>query len=96
MLGTGNLSAQVVTTSSAPKKLHKRIRVKAGLPTALRFTSFRHGGVTELGDSGEVDIRAASGHTKIKTTKIYDKANREKAIRIARVRREHIERLTAG
>jgi len=78
------------------QKLHKRIRTKAGLPKDLRFTSFRHGGLTELGDSGEVDIRAVSGHTEIKTTKIYDKANREKALRIARARREHIERVLNG
>ena len=41
-------------------------------------------------------IFAVSGHTEIKTTKIYDKANYEKARRIARARREHISRITAG
>lgn len=78
------------------QKLHKRIRIKAGLPQDLRFTSFRHGGITEIGDSGEVDIRAVSGHSEIKTTKIYDKANREKALRIARARREHIARVVGS
>jgi len=78
------------------QKLHRRICDKAELPKDLRFTSFRHGGMTEIGDSGEADSRAVSGHSKIDTTKIYDKASQEKARRIARTRREHVTRITAG
>lgn len=70
--------------------LHKRIRKKAELPADVRFTSFRHGGITEIGDSGSDDTRAVSGHTKIETTAIYNKANIEKARRIAVVRRAHV------
>jgi integrase len=77
-------------------KVHRRIRVAAGLPADLRFTSFRHGGLTEIGDSGEADVRAISGHSTLETTRIYNKANVEKAKRIAAARRDHIGRLTAG
>ena len=77
-------------------KLHRRIRDKAGLPAELKFTSFRHGGITEIGDSGTDDVRAVSGHTTLEVTRIYNKANHEKAKRIAARRREHIALVTAG
>jgi integrase len=71
-------------------KLHRRICNKAGLPADLSFTSFRHGGLTEIGDSGEADVRAISGHSTLEVTRIYNKASQEKARRIAGKRREHI------
>lgn len=77
-------------------KVHRRIREKAGLPKDLRFTSFRHGGLTELGDADVDDMRAVSGHTKIDTTAIYNKANLAKARAIAVKRREHVAIITAG
>jgi len=77
-------------------KMHGKIRDKAGLPKDLRFTSFRHGGLTEVGDAGNDDIRAVSGHTKINTTAIYNKANFAKARAIALKRREHVAIITAG
>jgi hypothetical protein len=83
-------------TDSYMKTLHRRIRDAAGLPADLRFTSFRHGGLTEIGDSGEADVRAISGHSTLEVTRIYNKANAEKAKRIAAKRREHIGKLTAG
>ncbi len=73
-----------------PKK-HRAVRVKAGLPQAIRFTSFRHGGLTEIGDADVTDMRAVSGHTKVETTTIYNKANAEKARKIAAQRRAHIK-----
>lgn len=75
-----------------PKK-HRAIREKAGLPKELRFTSFRHGGLTEIGDADVTDSRAVSGHTKVDTTTIYNKANAKKAQLIAAKRREHIAML---
>lgn len=78
------------------QKLHVRIRNKAELPKDLRFTSFRHGGITEIGDAGQDDTRAVSGHSKLETTAIYNKANQEKARRIARARRQHVQAITAG
>jgi hypothetical protein len=75
---------------------HKQIRVKAGLPADLRFTSFRHGGISEIGDAGETDMRAVSGHTTLDITRLYNKANDEKARKIAARRREHITLVTAG
>lgn len=83
-------------TTSYMQTLHRRILKKAGLPTDLRFTSFRHGGLTEIGDSGEDDVRAVSGHSTLEVTKIYNKANVAKARRIATRRREHIKAITEG
>lgn len=77
-------------------QLHRRIREKAGLPKDLKFTSFRHGGITEIGDSGTDDVRAVSGHSTLEVTRIYNKANQEKARRIAAKRREHIAITAAG
>lgn len=75
---------------------HKQVRVKAGLPADLRFTSFRHGGISEIGDAGETDMRAVSGHSTLDITRVYNKANDEKARKIALRRREHITLVTAG
>lgn len=83
-------------TESYMSKLHRKVRDKAGLPAEVRFTSFRHGGTTEIGDAGEADPRAATGHKTLDTTAIYNKANLEKARRIALLRRQHVEMLTAG
>jgi integrase len=77
-------------TPSYQIQLHRRIRTKAGLSADLKFTSFRHGGITELGDSGTDDVRAVSGHKTLNITGIYNKANDEKGRRIAARRREHI------
>lgn len=76
--------------------VHRRICDAAGLPKDMTFTGFRHGGATEIGDSGEVDIRPISGHTQLDTTAIYNKISREKAVRIGTRRREHIAEIRAG
>lgn len=83
-------------TPSYQIQLHRRIRKAANLPNDLKFTSFRHGGITELGDSGEIDVRAVSGHKTLNITGIYNKTTDEKARRIATRRREHIAAITAG
>jgi hypothetical protein len=75
--------------------VHREICVAAGLPKEMTFTGFRHGGITEIGDAGENDPRAVSGHKTLAVTRIYNKANAEKARRIAAARREHIARLGA-
>ncbi|MDB5725740.1 MAG: hypothetical protein JWQ16_2494 [Novosphingobium sp.] len=77
------------------QKLHRRIRVAARLPDGMTFTGFRHGGITEIGDAGNEDVRAISGHTTLDVTKIYNKANVTKARAIAAKRREHIAMLGA-
>ncbi|WP_265562490.1 tyrosine-type recombinase/integrase [Sphingomicrobium arenosum] len=76
--------------------VHRRICEHAGLPKSLTFTSFRHGGATELGNAGEVDIRSISGHSQVSTTLLYNKTNPEKARRLARSRRAHIERIAGA
>lgn len=75
--------------------VHREICTEAGLPKEMTFTGFRHGGITEIGDAGEDDVRAVSGHKTLAVTKIYNKANAEKARRIASTRRAHIERIGA-
>lgn len=70
--------------------VHRKICEAAGLPKKLTFTSFRHGGATELGDAGETDIRSISGHTQIDTSLIYNKASQQKAREIALRRREYV------
>ncbi|RYD42534.1 MAG: hypothetical protein EOP63_12640 [Sphingomonadales bacterium] len=76
--------------------VHRRICVAAGLPKAMTFTCFRHGGATEVGDAGETDLRSLSGHSKLDTTAIYNKASEEKARRIAVRRREHIAEIASA
>ncbi|RYG88332.1 MAG: hypothetical protein EON59_04770 [Alphaproteobacteria bacterium] len=73
--------------------VHRKICDAAGLPKAATFTGFRHGGATEIGDSGESDIRPISGHKLLDTTAIYNQVSQEKARRIALKRREHILRI---
>ena len=70
--------------------VHRKICVEAGLPKDMTFTGFRHGGITEIGDAGEDDVRAVSGHKTLAVTRIYNKANVEKARRIGAARRAHL------
>lgn len=78
------------------QKLHRRIRIAAGLPDGMTFTGFRHGGLTEAGDAGSEDLRAISGHSTLAMTAIYNRANERKARAIATRRREHIAMITEG
>lgn len=71
-------------------KLHRRIRRKAGMPDDLKFTSFRHGGIIEFGDSGKVDVRAVGGPQDAQRHRDLLQASQEKALRIAARRREQI------
>lgn len=73
--------------------VHRKICNKAGLPKAMTFTGFRHGGITEIGDAGEHDVRPISGHKTLAQTRTYNKATAEKGRRIALKRREHIDQL---
>lgn len=75
--------------------VHRKICVEAGLPEDMTFTGFRHGGITEIGDIGEDDVRAVSGHKTLAVTRFYNKASAEKAHRIGVARREHIWALGA-
>jgi hypothetical protein len=75
--------------------VHRKICDEAKLPKDMTFTGFRHGGITEIGDAGEADPRAVSGHKTLAVTGIYNKASAEKARRIAVARREHITALGA-
>lgn len=74
--------------------VHRQICVAAGLPQEMKFTGFRHGGATEIGDAGEADIRSISGHTQLDTAAIYNKASQAKARRIGKLRRDHIAQIT--
>jgi hypothetical protein len=54
----------------------------AGLDARITFTSFRHGGMTELGDSDLTDaqIRALSRHKSVKTLPGYIKRTQQQII----------------
>lgn len=75
----------------AMRKAHRKIRLAAGLPKQLSFTTFRHGGLTELGDAGVADVRPFSGHTQLSTSLIYNKATIRKAKAAAILRRGLID-----
>jgi integrase len=75
--------------------VHRKICEAAGLPKEMTFTGFRHGGATEIGDSGEDDIRPISGHLQLNTTTIYNKVNQRKAVRIGRNRRDYLDQNVA-
>lgn len=72
------------------KRTFNKIRDKAGLPKAMSFTGFRHGGATELGDAGVYDIRSVSGHRTLHQTATYNKANEAKARIAGATRQKHV------
>ena len=75
-------------------KRHRKICAEAGLPKAMTFTGFRHGGSTELGDAGVADLRPITGHLQLNTTAIYNKISKEKAREAASRRLEYVRRLS--
>lgn len=87
-------SGRVRYTERRANTVHHMIRKQADLPKEMTLTGFRHGGATEIGDSGEGDIRPISGHSQLNTTAIYNKLNQEKAKRIGLARRAHIQQIT--
>ncbi len=56
--------------------VHRQICVEAGLPKAMTFTGFRHGGITEVG-SVTADVRSISGHKTLDVTRIYNQTNQD-------------------
>jgi hypothetical protein len=82
-------------TTRRMSAVHRKICEAAGLPKEMTFTGFRHGGATEIGDSGEDDIRPISGHLQLNTTTIYNKVNQRKAVRIGRNRRDYLDQNVA-
>ncbi|MFA5956866.1 hypothetical protein [Hyphomicrobium sp.] len=72
-------------------QLVRKIRDKADLPSDLTFTSFRHGGVTEIGDADVSDQGALSltGHKTRDILSIYMKRTEAQRVTAARARLEH-------
>jgi hypothetical protein len=68
----------------------RKIREKAGLPRALTFTSFRHGGITEIGDANVSDQGALSltGHKSRDILSVYMKKTEKQRTTAARTRLE--------
>ncbi len=62
----------------------------ARMPFTFTMTGFRHGGATELGDAGVLDIRPVSGHRTLQQTATYNKATQEKARAAGTARQRHI------
>lgn len=68
--------------------LFREIADEAGLPRTFTFMSLRHGGLTELGDSGasEQQLRAHSGHRNARQLASYVKVRQQQAALAARRR----------
>ena len=66
----------------------REIADAAGLPRSFTFRSLRHGGLTELGDSGasEQGLRAHSGHKNARQLATYVKVRQQQAALAARRR----------
>jgi len=73
-------------------RVFRKIRDAAGLPKKMTLTGFRHGGATELGDAGVVDIRPISGHKTLGQTLTYNKATQGKARTAGAARRAHVSK----
>lgn len=71
------------------RKLHLRILEKANIDRDLKFSSFRKGGFTLLGNSGATDteIMAAGGHRTRDMVTVYTKRTAEQIISAVRKRR---------
>lgn len=69
----------------------RTIREEAKLPKSLTFTSFRHGGVTELGDAEVSDQGALSltGHKTRNILSIYMKRTETQRVAAARARLDY-------
>lgn len=72
-------------------QLVRKIRDEAGLPQELTFTSFRHGGVTEIGDADVSDQGALSltGHKTRDILSIYMKRTETQRVCAARARLDY-------
>jgi hypothetical protein len=75
---------------SEANRLFNKICAAAGLPKLMTLTGFRHGGATELGDAGVVDIRPISGHKTLGQTAAYNHATEGKARAAGTQRRQHV------
>lgn len=93
--GTGHIviyedHAKRYTEQQAIKRFNS-IRDAAGLPAKMTLTGFRHGGATELGDSGVYDIRPISGHRTLGQTGTYNKITETKARKAGAKRLHHVQ-----
>ncbi len=75
-------------------QLVRKIREAAKLPEALTFTSFRHGGTTEIGDANVSDQGALSltGHKTRDILSIYMKWTEAQRVDAARARLDYRSR----
>jgi hypothetical protein len=71
--------------------LAAEIRVAAGLPADITFSTFRHGGFTEAGDVGGTDqeLMAAGGHRTRETVSVYTRRTNVQAQNLASKRKLH-------
>ena len=78
---------------------YRSIAAAAGLHPVCKFTSFRHGGITEAAEAGctEAEVMILSGHLEPRTAHGYIKktrSRREKArLKVIDNRNEELERL---
>lgn len=73
-------------------KTHVKVREYAGLPEDLKFSSFRKGGFTVLGNSGATDseIMASGGHKQRQTISVYTKKTAEQIVSAVRKKRAYL------
>jgi len=71
--------------------ISRRIRAKAGLPDEVTLKSFRHGGITELGESGAETslIQARTAHRQRASLDRYDHTNDRKSASAQKLRLAH-------
>lgn len=71
------------------RHLFRKIARAAGVPDAIQFRAFRHGGLTEMDDAGATsrELMSTSGHTNVKTLEIYTRRSGRQAANAARKRR---------
>lgn len=74
------------------RKVHIRILTKANLPGDLKFSSFRKGGFTLLGNCGATDaeIMASSGHRTRDMVTTYTKRTAQQVLSAVRKRRMYL------
>jgi hypothetical protein len=84
--------ARVYSAEYAQRKV-REARQAAGLPDYVTLDACRHGGLTELGDSGATEFEgmAASMHRTPQALRLYVKRTEVQRITAARKRRRLIE-----
>ncbi|MCH8684809.1 hypothetical protein [Pedomonas mirosovicensis] len=69
----------VIAVFTVDPALYEIARTFAPLAEQLRLTTFRHDGLTKLGNTGIADVCLFSGYTQLSISLIYNKTTMRKA-----------------